>query len=817
MSVAPVEKRHSPNEKPDKLFRAFVAAYQAKEQWKASDAAHALVLQRERALPVLPKVLQFVKAVPTDTVADGQSSMYWNDAAKILASLGPVSAVPLADMISAGEAKNASVPIGVIRTGTNVIGANAQVTEDLIFTSVPVSRFDAIADAFRQLSVEAMPAVPKLIKLMDSPSWEIRAEACRCIAPIGPRASAATLRLQALCGDVDAHCRQEALAALARVEIDPPRVVPLLASALSDSSEDVRREALKIIAAIGLPAASLSDQILARLARTDLDPAKLQGAEEKFLGPQLKETELGEILRALGSSGLRDAQQCDLLVDLLTRPDARINAQVRRAMGKFLSDAGSSAHPAIERWVRATVDTDDETQIVAMTTAAHARPMEEGFMRKVFERASVFQKKYIPAQPSAREWLTGGAAPRQRSPMEEAARELLYALDRWEVEWSKTRPTNGSPLPESTASTAEVEHLIAQFTAGNEDERIEAVRFLGQIGPQAGAAVPALQSFVESWQFSISPPDLNAIEGCYVALARIAGDPERWIQDAEKRILVPMLALPKRDVWAMGSFTVAIRDIGGSRAFPHLIRWMNGDDAAFAREAMESVIVHGASDSDWAVQGLPIILKNRNFDVDHHHRFAQFVTAAGPAGAPAMNVLVGCVEKYRRRSTDPVEQEKWGKSGWSRYSGASENQLRELLAAFRAIGGTEAQKAVPVLLKLYEEEPVDGEWAPLYGTPLRCEILETLRLLGVDIYRQAAKWVPKLSGSLETAYPVRERLIELGAYGKLATPALPAIIRYTRLNSDNRQEALDALAKIAPDDARVKALRHVAHFDRKPE
>ena len=84
---------------------------------------------------------------------------------------------------------------------------------------------------------------------------------------------------------------------------------------------------------------------------------------------------------------------------------------------------------------------------------------------------------------------------------------------------------------------------------------------------------------------------------------------------------------------------------------------------------------------------------------------------------------------------------------------------------------------------LYEEEPMKAQSSSRYRTPVRSELLETLQFLGVDSRKLAMNSLPKLIAPLETDYDVREMLIELGTYGRIASPAVPALIRHCRLRT----------------------------------
>jgi hypothetical protein len=315
-----------------------------------------------------------------------------------------------------------------------------------------------------------------------------------------------------------------------------------------------------------------------------------------------------------------------------------------------------------------------------------------------------------------------------------------------------------------------------------------------------------LQRIVEDWKFSISPPDLQSVEQCYVTLARVTGDPDLWIRDAEKRILAPMFADKTRDVWALSSFSVMLEQMGAPSAFRNLVHWMTGDDAPLAREAIGALIFQGSYDSAWAVLALRVLLKTElDLDICDDKQFPQ-------SGAAATNTLLACVEQYRRRASEAEEIGRPRNSPLPRDSVISANRISQILATFRANGAAEAQKIGPVLLALYEEEPfetlsLDPE------IPLRSQIVETLRALGVDLKPEAAKWIPRLAARLETEDEARASIFELGAYGELASPAVPDLIRYARLGGFHRHQALVALHKIAPEDKRVKALLRVERFD----
>ncbi len=801
-------------EKPAALFKDFRAAHNAQEQGKASEIARKLIHQRERAQPLIPQLLEFIKDLPSGKHIDGTEFSYRNDAAEVLASIGAPAALALAGMISEGDAKVSQQVTYVVPKGTQVIGAKSyNASDDELYPSaMSFSRFENITHAFDRLSVEALPAVPKLIKLLDSRSAEIRAEASRCLAPIGPLASAALPRILALCKDPDARCRKEALHAFALIETNATRLVPLLSAALADKSAGVRREALQIIPVIGKATVSLSDHLVALLTKADLDPAELHGAEERLFAPRLIDLEAGQVIKALQTIGLQSGQQCDLLGGLLIRGKGRMNADLRDGVSTLLTEAGAMAHPAIERWVSATQAADDETQIAALLAAFRIKPPIDNLPPAAIDRALALGKRLVPERPKNPD----GDIP-NIPPLEMAASAMIHSVPAAYFSYIAKRDSASGKLAVARAWRMEdsdlalaTDWLIEQLADTELKERWQVAAALGNIGPKAVPAVPALRAIVDAFEYSRygeNESPANFVQDCYLALARITQDADRWIKQSEERLLRPMLKEQPRQYRSVVGYLVMITDMGAP-AVPHLARWMSGDDANLAHETMDCVIARGFM----APALLPEILKSRrNFDVTKHYEFARFVANAGPAAAAAMDILIGCVETYRHQTTDSGEQEKLRKSPWSRYSYSSEDRIAELLTAFRAIGPAEAQKAVPVLLSLYEEEPMKNE-SFFKRVPVRTDILETLNALGADLRPPTAKWVPRLVAPLETEFEVRENLLELGAYAQLASSTVPELIRYARLQKSFTKEALDALGKIAPNDAKVKALRHVAMF-----
>ncbi len=389
-------------EDPVKLFAAFESEWKAREQGRASEAAERLIHLREGARPIIPQLIAFIKDLPEGNKLDGTEYSYRSDAARILASIGAPAAIALPELIAGGDAKVSTKGTSVLLNGTPVMGSKSFTAKEDEFLpwTVAYSRFETIAEAFDCLAFEAVPAVPRLIQLLNSQSVEIRAEACRCLGPIGRLANAALPRIRALCKDPDASCRKEALRAFALIETDETQLVPLLANALADDSETLQLAALEIIPGIGKLAIPLSDQLVALLAHSDLDAKELRGGKERLFVPDLNDLESGKIIQALESMDLQNGKQCDVIAGLLIRDNGQMNEDARSRISTLLVRAGAMGHPALERWVTSTQNADDKTQIAALLAAFTVKPPIAKLVPANIDRTLALYHKLVPQKSS---------------------------------------------------------------------------------------------------------------------------------------------------------------------------------------------------------------------------------------------------------------------------------------------------------------------------------------------------------------------------------------------------------------------------------
>jgi len=148
-------KKVVPKDDPVSLAREFDAAWQAADKEKANQIAEKLMMQHERAAPALRQLLATLNKPLKDPDPNGNPYSLLLNLERILCSIGHPTAVPLAEMLMAGNA-----PLSPSSSR---------------ITWAPI-RGDGLKYALRfrhrvfdQLGVGGSPAVPQLIRLLDSP------------------------------------------------------------------------------------------------------------------------------------------------------------------------------------------------------------------------------------------------------------------------------------------------------------------------------------------------------------------------------------------------------------------------------------------------------------------------------------------------------------------------------------------------------------------------------------------------------------------------------------------------------------------------
>ncbi len=821
------DKRATAMDDPAALAKEFDTAWRAGDSDRADAIAAKFGHQREVAASVVKQLVATLDKPVHDLASNGNPYGVQSALKQILESFGPPAATALAEMIASGNA-----PLS--RT----------FRKQKMLDSEPVptfwnSRYGFAIDVFARLGLEGQPAVRRLTLLLDSPSAETRMTVCECLQPIGPLASAALPKIRRLCHDKDPGCRREALDALVALDVDTNEVVPFLASALADPSPAVRNQALESIAVLGARVASLSDPLTSLLIKIDLDAKTGRDEEDHdprayaggFINPEA-------VLRALRNVGLHDPRECDLIANLLIKSGPTMPSDWRDQLGSLLSAAGKMAHPAIARWVSAARDTDDAAEIAAVGTALRVRPQITELLPTLFARTAYFEGKYIEKVKYPWAWLISAGFPRKKSPLELGALSLVGPLTRIDpgpgasmelmdddyIVYLVERGHTVGATQLGRAIQREIADLRGDTTEADRyapasalwSRRSTAAEWLGNRGRNATVAVPALQSIIENFKYAGEKTDeeeYKLVRTCYVALTRITGNPESWMKDAERRLLAPMLAEPRRWVGYLMNYTDMMADIYALES-PRLQQLMNGLDADLAVAAVNTIYFR-TDDPELAATVLPQFLKRHSREeLKKDLYWLECLPMAGSGGVVALDRLISILDEYL-----PLFQaakfSTFDSGSAMTASVVSENgtvtqvpnlgPLLGTLAALRSIGGEEARRAVPALLAIYAEAPL--------GHRFRTEIIATLKSIEVDLGPVAKRWPPRLMTASQTSGDLLENIRELREFGPLAVPVLPELIRRLRrpnLGEEFSRVAIRALEAIAPADAHLKPLSHLA-------
>jgi HEAT repeat protein len=301
---------------------------------------------------------------------------------------------------------------------------------------------DVASDALARIGLPAVPAVAKALGDTDE---AVRSAAASTLGKMGPVAKPAFFVLADALNEPDDWVRSEVIHAIARVGADPKRVVPLLVKALQADQE-------------------FRTRVAAVRSLHDADPGTLA---MPLLVAALKDPEGGMIFAAaetLGQFGAKGQSAVAALIDALSTKTQRTeahfdfgyNVPVRRDVARALGDIGPSARnavPALNRVMRE----DDDRRVQLWAAVAIVR-------------------------------ITG-----QNAPSEPPLRLLIETVH----EEKRRYQQEAAEALGATCCDAAVIALIDVLSKPDSTRlagiRASAARALGQLGPQAHAAVPELR------------------------------------------------------------------------------------------------------------------------------------------------------------------------------------------------------------------------------------------------------------------------------------------------------------------------------------
>ena len=359
------------------------------------------------------------------------------------------------------------------------------------------------------------PAIAALTELLKSDSPVTRAYAAKALGTIGAPAKDAAESLIALLGDSDAGVRRQAIAAIAAIRPGPKVTVPLFAKLMHDADPGIRLRVMHAVAdAKGAAVPALIEALKnesaaywACLILRDIGPdavGAVPALVEKLKDPQ-PETRREAVL-ALAAIGSPDAAA--KIAPLLKDETARTAATFALgSLGKIPPDAESVIQANVKSsdgllsttslWALTRVHPNDvKLKRAALTQIVARLKDQDPFVRTAAARAlaslppspeiagPIFEKAMADADATTTHYMLdalAGLGP-------QAVPRLIAAL-KYEALRAQTAYILGQIGPPAVAATP----ALAKLTSDPDPNvAVEAAHALAKIGPGAKAAVPAL-------------------------------------------------------------------------------------------------------------------------------------------------------------------------------------------------------------------------------------------------------------------------------------------------------------------------------------
>ncbi len=500
------------------------------------------------------------------------------------------------------------------------------VEETIVATKSPdeAARLAAIKNLGTRGGPQAIAALTGLLK---SDSAHTRAYAARALATIGAPAKDATEGLIALLGDSDPVVRRQALAAITAIRPGPKVTVPLFAKLMQDSDPGIRLRVMQAVAdAKGAAVPALIEALKnksaaywACLILRDIGPdavGAVPALVEKLKDPDPEIRR--EAVLALAAIGSPDAAA--KIAPLLKDDAARTAATFALgALGKIPTDAESTLRANVKSsdgllsttslWALTRVHPDDvQLKRAALTQIIARLKDQDPFVRTAAARALAS----LPPSPEI-------AGPIFEKAMAEADETTThYMLDAL-----------------AGLGPQAVPRLIAALKY--EALRAQTVYILGQIGPAAVAATPALAKLT-------SDPDPNvAVEAAH-ALAKIGPGAKDAVP-----ALIEVLKQPESKSAHAAVFALGMIGPGAAAAEPALLEVIKGKDDSMSMLSAWAIIKIRGVTADTAAKVIPELLTT----LDSH--LPQSRQAAAESLGELGPLAKSAVEKLERATKDENE------------------------------------------------------------------------------------------------------------------------------------------------------------------
>jgi HEAT repeat protein len=348
-----------------------------------------------------------------------------------------------------------------------------------------------------EIGPKAKEAAPALGKVLTDPRPEVRLQAAMALAEIGPDAKAAVPDLIKAAGDVkDDSFRSVQYAAVAALgRIGDKSAAPVIEKALQSDDAFLRivgawasakiepENKEKLAAAVRLLVVGLTDEHpnhrrAAARGLMELEAPELVSKEIDLAMVNLKPEQIDRMMEAFAALGPRAVPRA---TQLLSDPMRR-----ERAL-RILGMIGAESAPAVPELIKLLKDADPKVQNETLFVLAAIGPKADAAVGPVTELLATADRDVrLTAN-----YALGRLGPAAKSAVPELKKELASddQMTKVTAVWALLKI---EPQDKEIAATA-VPLLTGALSHPYEFIRVEAAMALGELGPQAAAAAPALE------------------------------------------------------------------------------------------------------------------------------------------------------------------------------------------------------------------------------------------------------------------------------------------------------------------------------------
>jgi HEAT repeat protein len=402
--------------------------------------------------------------------------------------------------------------------------------------------------------------VADLVKQLGEGSPDARASAALRLGAMGEAAKPAAEALLKALTDENPGVQRAAVKALSQIKPDPAVTLPLFAQVMDDARPDV---ALSVVQALAEQGAEVVPVMIKALADEDarywaiLVLAEI-GPDAKSAVPELSkllDTVKGEpevrreIVLAMGS--IQSPESIATLIQALDDQDPGIVTAAMFALGQMGADA-KSATSALTKGMSAE---DPFQRVVSAWAVAAANPGDEATLKTV-----------VPV-------LVQGMVSKQKASRMAAAEAIAEIHPPKEILLPEIDKVRAAATPEmiadaSAAIVAVGKDFVPLLVEGLEDpeRRVRVARMLGEIGPDAAAALPAMME-------AAADSDIAAKREIIMAVGRM-GPAAKTVLPA----IIKMLDEEDEDVRLAAAFALGEMGPDAASAASTLKKHVNSND-----------------------------------------------------------------------------------------------------------------------------------------------------------------------------------------------------------------------------------------------